>query len=305
MSLSNQSLTDVTVVLRSYNDAALLPSTLKALDEQRGVNITLFVFESASTDGSKEILEQHGYDRIEHLEPGTYHSSTVLNTGVEHARTEYVAFVNSDAILLSDDVLLKLARALERNPSCCGSFARQRVRPNATVMTRLDHFTAFDHREQLGDKCDHLSLVTSMIRRSCWEIIRFDPTLTFAEDYVWSERIKNAGYALCYVKDAEVEHSHDYSSSEIYRRSYGDAAAINVLASKPPPADMIRGLLFPFCKRVIRDLFRLRQMGEISSFWQLFPYRWAGQLGQWHGSRDAWIQSRTDPTQTQPTAKRN
>jgi len=106
---------EITVVLRSYNDADLLQLTLKYLDEQRGVKINLIVFESASTDGSKEIIEQHGYSILQHLEPGTYHSSKVLNKGVELAETEYVAFVNSDAILLSDDVMLKLVNALKKN----------------------------------------------------------------------------------------------------------------------------------------------------------------------------------------------
>ena len=37
----------VTVVMRSYNDAALLPRTLAALDAQQGVELKLFVYESA------------------------------------------------------------------------------------------------------------------------------------------------------------------------------------------------------------------------------------------------------------------
>jgi rhamnosyltransferase len=305
MSRQKETLIDITVVLRSYNDAALLPFTLKSLDDQRGVNISLYAFESASTDGSKEILEQHGYDRIEHLKPGTYHSSTVLNTGVEWSSTEFVAFINSDAILLSDDVLIKLAHALSKCSDCCGAFARQKARPNASVMTRLDYFAAFEHREELGDKSDYMSLVTSMIRRSCWEAIRFDPTLTYAEDYVWSERVKHAGYQLCYVKDAEVEHSHNYSNSDFYRRCYGDAAAISSLTGKPPPGDIIRGVLLPLCKRVMRDFYRLYRMGELSAVWKMLFYRWAGQLGQWRGSRDAWKQFQLDPLLKQPTVNRD
>ena len=66
-----------------------------------GKDVRVAVFESASTDGSKEILERHGYARIEHLEPGTYHSATVLNRGTEQADTELVAYVNSDASMMS------------------------------------------------------------------------------------------------------------------------------------------------------------------------------------------------------------
>lgn len=290
----------VTVVLRSYNDARLLPLTLRSLDAQRGVDITLFVFESASTDASPEILERHGYDRIEHLAPGSYHSATVLNKGTEWAATEFVAYVNSDAILLSDDVLLKLARALNEHPRCGGAFARQRPRDDASVMTRLDYYTAFDHREQLGESFDNLSLVTSMIRRSCWEENPFDPALTYAEDHVWSERAKAAGWTLRYVKDAEVEHSHNYTSKEMYRRSYGDAAAIGMTSRDPPPRDPLRGVVIPLAKRMVRDVGRLHQMGELSSALRLPGYRLAAQLGQWFGARDGWAQAGNTKQPTVP-----
>jgi len=303
MSNHEGELIEITVVLRSYNDADLLPRTLKSLDEQQGVKIKLFVFESASTDGSKEIIEQHGYSRIKHLERGSYHSSTVLNQGVEWAETEFVAFVNSDAILLSDDVLLKLVDPLKNKPRCCGSFARQVVREDATVLTRLDHYVAFDHREQLGDKSDHMSLVVSMIRRPCWEKIQFEPSLTYAEDYVWSSQVKAAGFELEYVKEATVEHSHNYSNDEIYRRSYGDAAAINFLSTDAPPNNVLTGAVIPYCKRILRDMIRLYKMGELTSLWPVILYRWYGSLGSWHGERDAWIARKENPSSNQPTIR--
>jgi rhamnosyltransferase len=295
---------EVTVVLRSYNDASLLPRTLASLDAQKGVRLRLFVFESGSADDSPRIIEEHGYDRIQHLEPGTYHSSTVLNQGVEWAETELVAFVNSDAILLSDDVLLKLARTLSSDERCGGAFARQRARPDATALTKLDHFVAFDHREQLGPKFDHLSLVVSMIRRSCWQQNPFDPALTYAEDYVWSERAKELGWHLAYVKDAEVEHSHDYSPEEMYRRSYGDAAAVAILSTDAAPPGPIRGVVLPGVMRLMRDVVRLGRMGQLGAVFELPRYRLAAQLGEWRGRRDAWRQWRFGVSGKQPTVPR-
>jgi len=204
------------------------------------------------------------------------------------AETDYVAFVNSDAILLSDDVMLKLVNALKKNNRCCGTFARQVVREDASVMTKLDHYVAFDHREQLGDQSDHMSLVVSMIRRSCWEKFKFEPSLTYAEDYVWSHHVKAAGFELEYIKDAKVEHSHNYSNYEIYRRSFGDAAAISVLSSTPPSNKIITGVVIPYTKRMLRDIIRLYDMGDLTFLWPVILYRWYGSLGSWHGQRDAW-----------------
>lgn len=297
----------VTVVLRSYNDAALLPATLAALDRQRGVDVSLLVFESASTDGSKEILDRHGYARIEHLKPGSYHSATVLNQGVAWAETELVAFLNSDAIMMRDDVLLSLARPMVDDARCGGTFARQIPRPDASAITRLDHFVAFEQRAQLGHFQDYLSLVTSMIRRAAWENNRFDSALTFAEDYVWSARAKAQGWTLRYVYDAVVEHSHDYDADELFRRNYGDSAALAMIADGPPPTDQLRGVLLPLAKRLARDTYRLARMGELPSAWRLPKTRWAASRGAWSGAKDGWRVLRSEAAEAgakQPTRRR-
>ena len=73
----------LTVVVRSFNDAALLPRTLAALDAQRGVEVRLHVCESASTDNSQAILDAHGYTRCTRLAPASYWSSEVLNAACQ------------------------------------------------------------------------------------------------------------------------------------------------------------------------------------------------------------------------------
>ncbi len=296
----------ITVVLRSYNDAALLPQTLGALDAQEGVDVRLFVFESASTDGSKELFERHGYDRIEHLAPGSYHSATVLNQGTAWAETELVAYLNSDAIMMSRRVLERLANAILSSDRCAGAFSRQIVRPSANVMTRLDYFTAFENRHELGNYSSHMSLVCSMVRKSAWQEVPFDAGLTFAEDYVWSHRVMERGWTLRYVPEAVAEHSHDYSHAELYRRHFGDAAALASIRTEPPHTSAALGFLLPFAKRCARDTVRLARMGRLSSAWRLPMYRYPLLLGEWHGALAGWHhfrdQGRTD---RQPIAPRD
>ena len=160
----------ITVVMRSYNDAKLLPRTLAALDKQRGVDIELIVIESASTDNSLKILEAYGPDQLICLRPGTYRSSAVLNHGTSLATTKLVAFINSDAILEQDDALLRMAQVMRNDQKCAGVFARQSTRPKAKAMTRLDYHIAFaDDRSHLGTGANWMSLVVSMIRWSAWQ----------------------------------------------------------------------------------------------------------------------------------------
>src|SRR5690606_17635986 len=135
----------------------------------------------------------------------------------------------------------------------------------------------------------------------------FDPSLTYAEDYVWSDRAKKAGWTLRYVKEAEVEHSHNYTPREMYRRSYGDAAALAILAEEPPPADPVRGVVLPCAKRLAKDVLRLSRMGtprDLRGLLELPRYRFLAQLGHWRGTRDALDVSRKTPGGKQPTVPR-
>ncbi len=279
----------VTVVMRSYNDAVLLPRTLRALDEQEGVAVTLLVFESASTDDSKAIFEAHGYDWIRHLEPGSYRSSKVLNEGVDRAETELVAFVNSDAIMIGRDVLRRMAEALLADDRRAGAFARQIVRPDANAMTQVDYHVAFDNRNQLGARAAAwMSLVCSMVRKTAVLEIPFDDELTFAEDAVWSQTAIERGWRTAYVPEALVEHSHDYTWEQRYRRTFGDSAALARIAEAEPARGLFSGFLLPYGKRCVRDVQRLRRIGKLHQFWRVPFYRWPLMRATWKGSVAGW-----------------
>jgi len=279
----------VTVVMRSYNDAELLPRTLAAIDAQEGVAITLLVYESASTDGSKAIFDHHGYDFIRHLAPGEYRSSKVLNDGAGRSRDELVALVNSDAVMTEPLTLRRLAEAIRADDKICGAFARQTVRADAGPMTRVDYLVAFERRHELGEPAaSWMSLVCSMVRRSALLANPFDDALTFAEDAVWSQRMIEQGWRTAYVADAVAEHSHNYTWEQRYRRTYGDAAALARILKEEPSRSYLAGFLIPYLKRCLRDLPRLAQVGKLHAFYQIPLYRWPLMLANFHGTRDGW-----------------
>ncbi len=286
----------VTVVMRSYNDAALLPRTLAALDAQQGVDVTLFVYESASTDGSKEIFEEHGYDYIYHLEPGEYRSSKVLNDGTGRSEDELVAYVNSDAVMTEPLTLRRMADAILADEKICGAFARQTVRADADPMTRVDYHVAFDKRHELGEPAaSWMSLVCSMVRRGALMENQFDDALTFAEDAVWSQGMIDQGWETAYVEDAVAEHSHNYNWEERYRRTYGDAAALARLLDEEPNRSYLTGFLIPYIKRCLRDLPRLAKVGKLHAFYKVPFYRWPLMLANFRGTRDGWDFFNSEP----------
>lgn len=300
---STQRSVPLTVVMRSYNDAALLPRTFAALNQQVGVDVTLLVFESASVDDSPRLVAEQQPEATIHLAPGSYRSGRVLNHGMRLAETDLVAFVNSDAILQSPDVLRRLVDTVLADQDCAGAFAGQDVRPDASPMTKLDHDIAFEHRDELGDGAEWLSMVCSVVRRSAWEQLNFDERVTYAEDAVWSHAIRERGWRIRYVAEARCEHSHDYTFPQRYRRAYGDNSALAVIADQPPARTMIGGVFKPLLRRLVRDSVRLVRLGQFRALWRLPAYRWPQILGAWHGARDGWQQTHHSSTGEQPVAK--
>ena len=83
--------------MRCRNDAALLPRVLTSLAAPRDVCITeTIVFENASTDGSRAIVEAAGLQVVE-VPEGAYRSSEILNRGASMATAPLVVYLNSDA----------------------------------------------------------------------------------------------------------------------------------------------------------------------------------------------------------------
>jgi rhamnosyltransferase len=61
--------------------------------------------------------------------------------------------------------------------------------------------------------------VSSCVRRSVWEEIRFERT-GFGEDVRWAKRVVEAGYKLVYEPRSAVYHSHERGSAYDLRRHY-------------------------------------------------------------------------------------
>ncbi|MEM7383885.1 MAG: glycosyltransferase [Verrucomicrobiota bacterium] len=278
----------VSVVMRSYNDAPLLPRTLEALDAQEGVAVELLVFESASTDDSVAIFESHGFEKMVQLEPGSYWSSKVLNEGVRHARHEVVVFLNSDAILTSPQVLHGMASRLLASEKTAGVFARQLPRPDAGFMTRLEFKYAFDQRESMKEEAEWLSLVCSAVRRSVWRKEAFDERITYAEDAVWTAAVKALGFEIAYVPGVAAEHSHEYTWTQRYDRSFNDAVALGLIAKSDPSSSWLGGFLLPWIKRSLRYGLRSCLAGKPWMAPFVFSYQYPLIDGQRKGAALGW-----------------
>ena len=107
----------ISVVVPVYNREQLLARCLEHLMAQDYDSFEVIVVDDGSTDGSVEVANQFGV-KVVSLE-ANQGAASARNAGVEAARGEYVAFIDSDCCA-PPDWLSTMARYMEEEPGCVG-----------------------------------------------------------------------------------------------------------------------------------------------------------------------------------------
>lgn len=123
---------DVTVVIAAYNRSGLITRALESVRNQSRTAKEIIVVDDASTDDTVEVVTAWGKHhtfpvRVVTL-PKNSGPAVARNKGVELARTEYIAFLDSDDEHVPT-TLARLVSSLEAFPDAVVSFA------DATVVT--------------------------------------------------------------------------------------------------------------------------------------------------------------------------
>jgi hypothetical protein len=63
------------------------------------------------------------------------------------------------------------------------------------------------------------------VRRDVWNEFNYNEQLTGLEDLDWAKRVRQAGWEISYVSEAEVVHVHDESPREVFNRYRREAIA--------------------------------------------------------------------------------
>ncbi|WP_254522932.1 glycosyltransferase family 2 protein [Natrinema caseinilyticum] len=90
-------MTRVSVVIPTYNRAAKLPNAIDSALEQTIDDLEVIVVDDGSTDDTESVLARYDDQRVRPVVHATNQGANVArNTGIDHARGEYIAFLDSD-----------------------------------------------------------------------------------------------------------------------------------------------------------------------------------------------------------------
>jgi GT2 family glycosyltransferase len=179
----------VTIAVPSYNQGRFIENALNSILEQ-DLPVEVFVADAGSTDQSVNVIKSFE-SRLagwrSHADRG---QAAAINEGIANGTAPYVAWLNSDDILLRGG-LNRLVDVLERNPSAPAAYGKVWNHVEATGARQPVWVEPFSER-RLAVRCI-VSQPGTLVRRSAWETVGgIDETLRMAIDYdLWWRLYKN------------------------------------------------------------------------------------------------------------------
>lgn len=231
----------ISIIIKTYDNSlipgrpadfptlkTLLVDSLRAIEMQTLLPHEVLVVDSSAGDGIAAMLRDYVQTtgvpiRRIPLAPADFSYPHALNLGIQHAEGDITVSLSGDATPANDRWLETLVAPLA-NPQVAGSFSRHVARPDVKVVwaERFRLWWRYRSTATALRTTDHVfSNACSAFSRDLALQIPFDESLTELEDYAWARDVQSRGYAIAYVGESEVYHSHTVSSARtIWRMVY-------------------------------------------------------------------------------------
>lgn len=294
----------ISVVIPTYNRAAKVQGAIESVLAQTYSDLEVIVVDDGSSDDTGRVLAEAFGDRIRYYAQANQGASVARNKGIAEARSEWIAFLDSDDLWEKDKLEWQI-KALERfGAHCGGCYTNVRFfnHPETHTMFELAE-PGYRHEDEMGVNRDVLRLLvrpggagmvvcpSSVLARA--DVVRstgFNPKLRYSEDSDFLFRLAmRTGF--CYVNrplvwfdrsPAEIRHvgaSAEWNKTDFFLR-HNQLGLEGLLGlSDSLPAEV---------KKVIQEDLR-----SIHSGWA----NWYLQTGQYGKARKAvWRAARTHLT---------
>ena len=203
----------VSVVIPTYNRAGTVPRAIESVLGQTFTDIEVVVVDDGSSDDTGKVLAEMFGERIRYFAQVNQGASIARNRGIEEARGEWIAFLDSDDLWEKEKLEWQLKAVGQFAPQCFGCYTDTRFfnHPETRTMFQLvEH--EFRHEGTMGAKPDVLErlvrpggagmvvCLSSFMGRA--DVIRkttgFDPKLLYSQDSEFLFRLALLT-GFCYV----------------------------------------------------------------------------------------------------------
>lgn len=199
----------------------------------------ILIIDSSSNDGSIIAYKELNAKIIE-IDRNSFDHGATRNIAFDQYQADYFLFMTQDAILENSASIQELASILDSIESCGVVFGRQT--PHAGAGDFASHARLYNYPDcdnaliksiedipRLGIKTAFCSNSFAMYRFDAMkEINFFEEGTLFAEDSIAAAKLLIRRWSVGYAPKALVQHSHEYSLVEEFRR-YFDVGAFHAL----------------------------------------------------------------------------
>ena len=176
----------ISVIIPAYNAGKYISKCVDSILQNTYENLEIIIVNDGSKDDTRQVVEAVSDSRIRLVEQENGGVSKARNTGLDHARGEYIAFIDADDYV-SADYFEKLLAADSDIAACrhiCVSETGKLRKDPFSQVTKEITYTA----QQLAER--YFYLTTGVINSCCGKLykrqvigaVRFSETLKWGED---------------------------------------------------------------------------------------------------------------------------
>ena len=215
---------EVSIVIRTYNEARFLPDLLDAIKQQRHDRFETIVVDSGSIDGTLEIAAKE-VSKVLHLQSRDFTFGYSLNIGIQSASGRLIVIVSAHTLPLDENWLAKLVEPLY-DEKIAMTYGRQIGGRSSKFSEIRDMQRTFGtKRRVLKPPRFFANNANSAIRKNLWQKHPFDETLLGLEDIEWAKHWMKRGYQVVYEPQAALYHIHEENWRQVRRRYFREGVA--------------------------------------------------------------------------------
>ena len=270
------------IVIRAFNEEEHIGRLLEGIMAQSMKNWEIILVDSGSTDATRAIASRYRA-RIVSIGPDEFTFGRSLNLGIEHARGEFIVIISAHCYPVYPDWLEQLLAPFE-DPDIAVTYGKQRGGESNHYSEHQFFRRYFPDNSQPKQGQPYTHNANAAIRRSLWEKHPYDETLTGLEDIAWSSWVREEGYEISYVAEAEIVHVHKEAFAQVYNRYRREAVALKQIL--PKSRFTFRDFISMWFKKSAADLVQAYRDRVLFQEWfDILLFRFLQYWGTWRGYR--------------------